>query len=123
MLATTAQDADTLELALNIAKEEWMAYVQPCAAFARAALRASHTHTSCAALAHAALPLSVFGWRWWRSKTKLFFKLTRSPDGENDDKLRRFLRLMNLRESDLPLLRFWTGGLSRPYRTQLLQRA
>ena len=87
------------------------------------ALRASHTHTSCAALAHAALPLSVFGWRWWRSKTKLFFKLTRSPDGENDDKLRRFLRLMNLRESDLPLLRFWTGGLSRPYRTQLLQRA
>ena len=56
-------------------------------------------------------------------KTKLFFKLTRSTDGEGDEKLRKFLRLMNLRESDLAVLRFWTAGLSRPYRAKLLQRA
>ena len=56
------------------------------------------------------------------STTKLFFRLTRSEDGENDDRLRKFLRTMGLKDADVPLLRFWTSGLSRQYRTLLLQQ-
>lgn len=57
-----------------------------------------------------------------RSTTKLFFRLTRSEDGENDDRLRKFLRVMGLKDADVPLLRFWTSGLSRQYRALLLQQ-
>ena len=58
----------------------------------------------------------------YHSKARLFFRLARSVDGD-DDRVRKFLRVLALRDADAPVLRFWTAGLSRPYRAQLLQRA
>jgi len=53
-------------------------------------------------------------------KTKLFFKISRSLDADNDDKLKKFLKIVNAKEGDLPMLKFWISGLDRKNRSRLL---
>jgi hypothetical protein len=50
-----------------------------------------------------------------RSKAKAFFTVSKMVESEKDVRLQTFLNATSLLEADLPVLRYWTTGMTTPF--------
>ncbi|XP_071489862.1 folliculin-like [Diadema antillarum] len=55
----------------------------------------------------------------WMNKVKLLFKFTRAGSHSEED-VEKLLKILQAKEEDKPLLKFWVTGLSPQYRSHLL---
>jgi len=56
----------------------------------------------------------------WINKTKIFFKLSRMQQMDTEEKLKKLVKVLTLKENDIPMLKFWTTGLGKLHRAKLL---
>ncbi|KAL8612615.1 hypothetical protein ACOMHN_006601 [Nucella lapillus] len=56
----------------------------------------------------------------WMNKVKVLFKFTKAGGGRSEDETQKLLQVVEAREEDQPLLKFWMTGLSVQYRTHIL---
>ena len=50
----------------------------------------------------------------WVNKAKLFLKMTKTLENEDDPKLSQFIRIFSLKKADIRVLRFFSTGMKRP---------